>query len=288
MILKEFNPDPSLLDFVQCYRIIHFKFDKVLPLPYKIYPPKPENILHFFLKDSFAIEDSNGKKNWQPAITFIGQRTVITRQFTGSEFLNFQVVFQPTAIFRLTGIPATELTNQKIDAETIFPKNIRLLFEQLKQAKTHVDMLPITDKFIAGMVANVKKETHLLDTVSRLMMQTNGNISLDMLAREACLCSKQFIRKFNERAGLNPKTFSRIIRVTKAMNIRNAYPKLDWLRIAIECGYFDYQHMVKDYKEFTGFSPNEYHLHETKSPEKILGLAEELYQSRLRDYLPIF
>ena len=287
MLLKEFKPGAQIAEFVQCYRIVHFKFDKSTPLPCKIYPPKPENVLHFFLKDGFAVEDNNGRKINLPPIAFFGQRTGITKQFTGSDFFNLQVVFQPAAIFRLTGIPSTALTNQKVDATAIFPGGIRSVYEQLQHAASHQQMLLIADKFIEGLVRQAKKEVHLLDTVSKLMMQTNGNISLDMLAREACLCTKQFNRKFNERAGVNPKTFSRIIRLTKAINIRNAHPHIDWLRIAIEGGYFDYQHLVKDYKDLTGLSPNEYHFHETKSPEKILGLTDDLYRSRIEPYAPI-
>ena len=64
-------------------------------------------------------------------------------------------------------------------------------------------------------------------------------------------------------------------------------PSIDWLRIAIECGYFDYQHLVRDYKDLTGLSPNEYHFHETTSPEKILGLTDDLYRSRMEPYAPI-
>lgn len=56
---------------------------------------------------------------------------------------------------------------------------------------------------------------------------------------------------------------------------------MDWLRIAIECDYFDYQHLVKDYIGFTGITPNEFHVLESKSPERILGLSDEVYHTRI-------
>jgi AraC-like DNA-binding protein len=83
-----------------------------------------------------------------------------------------------------------------------------------------------------------------------------------------------------ERVGTNPKTYLRIVRFNKAYNIRNRYPGLDWLRIAMECDYHDYQHLVRDYIEFTGLRPREFHALERQSPECILGLAEEIYKSR--------
>ena len=78
--------------------------------------------------------------------------------------------------------------------------------------------------------------------------------------------------------------YARIIRFNKAFNIKNRYPGWDWLRIAIECGYHDYQHLVRDYKDFTGVGPADFHLIENKSPERILGLADEIYKSRAAFY----
>jgi len=48
----------------------------------------------------------------------------------------------------------------------------------------------------------------------------------------------------------------------------------------MECDYFDYQHLVKDYKGFTGLTPNEFHLLESGSPERVLELTDEVYRSR--------
>lgn len=72
-----------------------------------------------------------------------------------------------------------------------------------------------------------------------------------------------------------------MIRFNRAFNLKNKYPHKDWLSIAIECGYYDYQHLVKDYKEFTGLNPNEFHLLESQSPERILGLTDNIYRDRV-------
>src|SRR5690606_989121 len=138
------------------------------------------------------------------------------------------------------------------------------------------EMLVKADLFVEKLIMNVKKEAHRLDAVSRLMIQHEANISVDWLAKETNLCIKQFKRKFKERAGVNPKTYVRIIRFNNAYNLRNAHPEWDWLKVAIACNYYDYQHLVKDYYDFTGLNPRQLHLVEGISPESRLGLAKEL------------
>jgi len=283
MILKDFLPNIAFREFISCYRIVHVEFDKTAELPFKAYPPKPEECLLFYLRDREEIEFKNcERKDYQLPVALSGQQTSLMKRYAGKNFLNFQIVFQPTGLFRLTGIPSYELANKYINAEDIFSKNIYFVLEELQEAKTYDEILTIADKFVADLISNFQKETHALDKVSKLMIRHDGNVSIDWLAKETCLCIKQFKRKFNERAGINPKTYARIIRLAKTFNTKNAYPDWDWLKIAIECNYYDYQHLVKDYYDLTGFSPHELHLLERNSPESRLGLEKELYQNRIK------
>ena len=281
MLLKDFLPHPSVQEFVRCYRIVHLHFDAKDSIPTKAYPPKPETVLSFFLKGQFAIQWKNGTKVNQPSVILIGQRTAITTQYTGHELLNFQIVFQPTALFRLTGIPNYELTDKCVDAEFVFAQKSKPVFELLQCAKSYEELLLTGENFVRTLINKARNNFHCLDTVATQMLYNDSNVAMDWLAKEACLCTKQFERNFHERVGVNPKLFARIIRFNKAYNIKNKYPGNDWLRIAIECGYYDYQHLAKDYKEFTGVTPNEFDFLESKSPERTLGLADTLYQTRI-------
>lgn len=282
MLLRDFLPGPVVRDFVQCYRIAHFEFDRNEEVPFKAYPPKPEQCLHFFLRDPLTIEKTGDERCQQPSILFIGQQTSLFKLINGSNLLNVQIVFKPTAVFRLTGIPAYQITNKHVDATSIFSKNIQSVFEQLQLAKDYCELLHIVDHFAQQLVLTARRDILPLDLISGHMMQTKGNVSIDWLAKESCLCTKQFKRKFYERTGVNPKTYARIIRFNKVYNFKNCFPDKDWSCIASECGYFDYQHLAKDYKDFTSVTPPELHLLENKSPENVLGLTKSLYHNRFR------
>ncbi|RDC66254.1 helix-turn-helix domain-containing protein [Adhaeribacter pallidiroseus] len=289
MILQDLTPHPSLTEFVQCYRIVHFDFVQAPEPVFKAYAPRPEVCLHFFLRERELVQLGDGPKvDYNFPVVLAGQQTaVLNRYLMGKNFITFNIAFQPTALFQLTGISAFELTNQYLDAELIFSKNIRLILEQLQNAASYHQMVTIGDRFVTSLVSNARRETHRLDTISRMMIYSGGKASLNWLAGESCLSTKQFTRKFYERTGVNPKTYLRIIRFTKAIHLKNAYPHRDWLRIALECGYFDYQHLVKDYKEFTKHIPNDFHLLENNSPESRLGIASEVYKSRAQASIPV-
>ncbi|QHT72029.1 AraC family transcriptional regulator [Rhodocytophaga rosea] len=64
-------------------------------------------------------------------------------------------------------------------------------------------------------------------------------------------------------------------RFDKTVKLKNAQPDTDWLTIAVQCGYYDYQHLVRDYKDFTGLTPTSYFQLDVKAPESVFGLHEE-------------
>jgi AraC-like DNA-binding protein len=285
MLLRDFLPHPLLREFIQWYRICHFEFGKSEVIPVKSAVPKPENILHFFLRDYWAIQRSYENIYVQPSVVFVGQRTFLVQQHTGYNFLNIQIVFQPTGVFRLTGIPANILSNEHVDGTIIFPKGIPTTLERLQNARGYTEMLAVIEEFSFALVRQSCKNKNSLDIVSQRLIQQGGNVSLDELADDACLSTKQFKRKFYESIGVNPKTYARITRLTKAYNLKNAYPERDWLSIAIECGFCDYQHLVKDYKDFTGTTPNEFLALEGRTPERVLKLTDHLYQERAMPFI---
>jgi len=280
MILNDFLPAPLLREFVQCYRIAHFVFDKAVSGVCKPYPPRPEQCLHFIVRGNERVIFANGTSCAGLPIAIVGQQTSILKRILEKEFLIFQIAFQPGALFKLTGIPAFMFTNQYLDAEAIFRPNIKFLHEQLQESSSYSQMITLINTFLTELVTHARKDFHLLDLVSKHMLQVPQQFSLDVMAKESCLCTKQFKRKFNERVGINPKTFARLSRFIKTYNFKNKFPQRDWSAIAARYDYCDYQHLVKDYKEFSGMKPNELHLEETRSPESVLGLSKYIYNIR--------
>jgi AraC-like DNA-binding protein len=280
MLLKDFLPPKGVGEFVRCYRIVHFKFDKNNMPPSKPYTPRPENCLAFYPHDREKVEYADGSKTIQQVpIALVGQHLGVTNRFVGQPFLVLQIIFQPGALYRLTGVPISNLTNEYLDADYIFSKDIQFVNEQLHFAKSYSEMVTIANDFVIKLAKRKVKDEHPIDKVCQLLLQKEANISLDWLAKEACLSNKQFERNFKDRTGVSPKLFSRLIRFDNAFRLKSAKPKMDWLSVAIDCNYYDYQHLVRDYKDFTGLTPTAFHTLDT--PEGILGMSEGFYEKEL-------
>jgi AraC-like DNA-binding protein len=278
MLLKDFKPTLDVQEFIQLYRIVHLQFEKGQPIPFKAYPPRPEQCLAFYPFDTETIEYKNSASiiKGLPVVLY-GQFSEVTNRFINHDFLVLQVIFNPGALYRLTGMPASAITNQYLDAELLFGTSVRKVNEQLFYAKDYCAMIEVVNQFVRSLIRHTKKDKLLLDDACLLLLNNENSLTLSQLAGQACLSTKQLERKFKERTGVNPKLYERIIRFDRAFRIKNTKPELDWLRIAMACNYHDYQHLAKEYKDFTGLSPTAFHHIEDNAPERMFGLNEGYY-----------
>lgn len=275
MALFEFSPNQILTDYVRTYRVVHFQFKSYMQVACKAYPPKPEHCLTFYPRDCENVEYADsGLKTGKLSAVLFGQQTEVTNRYVGKDFLLFQIVFKPGALYRITGVPSYEITNAYLDAELFFNKEIKQVNNRLNDCKNYPEMVTVVEHFLLQQIKAKLRDAHRMDIVNDLMIKNSAACTVDWLAKESCLSMRQFERVFNERMGVSPKYFTKVARFENAFRMKNKYPDKDWLTIALHCGYYDYQHLVKDYKNITLKTPVEFHYMDLSSPERAFGKVD--------------
>lgn len=276
MLLKNFLPRITLKDYIRRYEIVEFNFDSKIDIPLKPYAPRPETTLCFFPRDPDHVSHFGSNiQTKQPRTLICGQQTLMKMRRPGQNFLLIMVIFQPGVLHRLTGVPMHILTDMYIDAELLLTREIRFVNEKLIECFCYREMVDVVESFFLKLVEKLKKKEKSVDYAASIILQQSSSISIDWLAKEACLSLRQFERKFKEHLGISASRLIRITKFDRTVKMKNAQPEKDWLSIAIECGYYDYQHLVKDYKEFTRLTPTSFIDLDVKAPERIFGLFEE-------------
>lgn len=275
MVLQEFTPSSNLSDYIRTYRLVHFEFKDAPARHCKAYVPRPEHCLSFYPKDFEYVEyTQSGINTGGLRSVLFGQQTEVTNRFVGIDFLVFQVVFKPGALFRMTGIPSNELTNLYLDAETIFSKEIKNINEKLEDCMSYQQMVTVVEAFLLNEIRRKSTDSHRLDRITSALFKAPSLSMVDQLAKDSCLSLRQFERLFKERMGVSPKYFVKNVRFENVYRMKNIHSDLSWLTLALHCGYYDYQHLVKDYKDFTQKTPNEFHQIDLKGPERKFGIAD--------------
>jgi AraC-like DNA-binding protein len=275
-LLQNILPSSCLSEYVRRYEIFRFVFDKNTIPPPKYHAPRPEHCLTFYVRDAqkFSFVGDTPIITYPKAI-INGIHTMPIYRYGNYDFWAIKVVLQPSALYRLTGILQTKLNNTFVDAQALWGKEIRLVNERLNSSDCLTEMLQIIEFFLETLVKKARISFHPIDKTSQLILHKENRLSIDAFAKQSYLSTRQFIRKFEERVGVSAKTFYRIAHFDRAYRLKNQNPNLDWLSVAIESDYYDYQHLVKDYKEFTHLTPALFFEQDKKAPERTFGLFEK-------------
>jgi AraC-like DNA-binding protein len=272
MALHELSPSTMLKEFIRLYRLVDFEFNNNQTIPHKVYPPKPQHCLTFYPKDLEQVEfPESGMRIGNLRTVLNGLQTEVSHRFVGKSFLLFQVVFKPGALFRITGIPSYELTNSYIDAEIVFSKEIKSVNEKLLECKNYHQMVTVIENFLLDEINRKSLDQHRIDKVNNSLFSRDNVPAVDILASESCMSIRHYQRVFKERMGVSPKFFLKVKRFETAYQMKNKYPHLDWLTVAVHCGYYDYQHLVKDFKDLINKTPNEFCQIDLSAPERLFG-----------------
>ena len=273
MIFSYVAPSPALAEFVRSYLIAHFVFGQETPAPLKRYAPKPEQGITFFVRGAPTLVSQTGDEQQAPPVAIFGQQASRCDIRLGSEFLMLRVHFRPGALFRLLRMPLPLFAGEYRDAEPVLGCDIRHVSEQLGGARGYAAMIAALDTWLLRRTRAVQTERHPVDRAAAALTASSGRVPLGRLAEHACLSPRQFNRTFTERLGVGPKVYSRLIRFHRACRFKEAHRGVDWLTVAINFGYTDYQHLVRDFKQFTSATPARWAREDERSPERLLHLS---------------
>ena len=272
MLQQFYQPHPALKEFVNNIMIHHVVVDAAQPLPSFSIPPLPEHCLFFYVRDSTDIEDiASNKRRTQSSSIIVGPNTVRHIITPGRNHLMIKVGFQPGALYRLLGIPMNELlSTEGFDSSDFLGSEMNEVNDKLKDAVSFTDMKTIIENFLLKRSGKLKQALPI-DKVLPLLIKEGGLLKIDRLASDACLSIRQFERVFQQRIGLPPKHFSRLVRFAHAWIIKEQQPGISWIKIAHECGYFDQMHLIRDFQEFAGVNPSQIEAELLKSHTKFFN-----------------
>lgn len=257
MFQQFYQPHPALKEFVNNIMIHEVNFDVANAKSTFPFPPLPEQGLYFYIRDRMGVEyKPTGKKETLSHCIVVGPQLNGMNITLGHHHLLLKVGFQPGGLYRFLGIPMHELLQKEaFDATELLGNEIREINEQLQESISFLQMKNIVESYLLKHIYKLKQILPI-DFVLPLLIKEGGLVKIERLASHACLSLRQFERVFEQRIGLQPKYFSRLVRFAHAWVIKEQHPNISWTNIAYECGYFDQMHLIRDFKEFAGVNPS--------------------------------
>lgn len=246
-------PHPFLQSYIKSYWYLDAPFSN----PGLQTTVMPEHALYFYPKAKVRADYTDKTSTLHTTIICIPNQDLPIMSWNG-HYVMLKVLFHPTGFFRLFGIPMSSFGSRAIETIEVFGSEFKELYERIEESAGFEQMRNLLDSFFLKKAQSPLKDTLAIDVSIQAMLEGKASFSVDDAAQKAYLSTRQFERNFIERVGILPKRFSRIVRFSRAMKLKQEHPQYSWMTIAYECGYHDHMHLLRDFRHFTSKVPSNF------------------------------
>ena len=236
-------PHPELRDWISNYTLT-FPHQNMMAEDYTVIPHGSATLV-------FYIDD---KGNHVDLFGPMSKPTTVGRKANCCEII-FIVEFQPAGLFVLTNIRQKELIDKTVPFETIDMKISKAIVDIIESSVSVLELINNINKlFLLNQNNNCPIELKL---AIRKIIENIGNKSIKDLSSDVSYSERQLNRIFEQYLGLNIKSFSRLVRVNKAIRLMYG-PNNNISDVCDLAGFYDLSHFIHDFKSVCGITPKEY------------------------------
>lgn len=252
---REQRPSPALVEYLECFwfasdsrNLSANKSEKILP----------DNCVEWIFHLGEPFERWTPGKKWktQPRSFIVGELTRYLLVRSTGQSIIMGVRFRPGAAYRFLPTPLDELTDQNIPTGDLWSREGKRLEEAINEAEDDVERQRIVEEFLLRRLSTTTSRPRFEFAVKEIIRH-RGQMRVGEVASEIGLSSRQLEREFRLNAGLAPKAFARIIRFQNLLRLVGERSLREWTALALEGGYADQPHMVREFRDFAGQSPSE-------------------------------
>jgi AraC-like DNA-binding protein len=163
--------------------------------------------------------------------------------------------FQPYGAAAALGIDPARLRNRSQPAAPLLGDLCAELLA-LDLPDQDIDALvPALDRILLARVGFWARPDPLVRAGVIALRATEGEVGIARLAAELGCSPRTLRRRFRNAAGQSPKEFARIVRLLRAARALLPGTTLGWATLAAESGYADQSHLVHEFRDLTGLTP---------------------------------
>ena len=168
------------------------------------------------------------------------------------------VELTPKGLYHLFKLSMHEITNRMVSFEELFGPPGARLQTLVGDAEDPQQKIALLQTALTHLLQQNDKEYALLDHTLDLLAQTHGMMPVQELAAHTGYTRRYLDRLFQEHVGVSPKSLASILRFQEVYQGWMQHQSPTFFSNHWPAYYYDQSHFIKEFKRFTGFTPQHY------------------------------
>lgn len=170
----------------------------------------------------------------------------------------FGVKFRPGGFYPFVKRPISGLTDKSIRLQKVFGIESEALEKRIVSLEDRGEMVGVAETFLRERLPERDETVGLIDRIVGCIMEDRNITRVEELAGRFDVNIRTLQRIFSRYVGVSPKWVIRRYRLHEAADRLAEGEAMNWSDLALELGYFDQAHFIRDFKSIVGVSPAEY------------------------------
>ncbi len=170
----------------------------------------------------------------------------------------FGIKFQPGGFYPFARFPMTALTNRTLPLTDVFGAKSQRFPDTIFALTDERTMVDAANQFLRDRLPKPDETVALINHVVEQISTERTLTRVETVAERVNISPRTLQRLFRQYVGVSPKWVIRHFRLHEATARLDSGDVLDLTRLALDLGYFDQAHFVKDFTAVVGVSPTVY------------------------------
>ena len=257
-LYNQYHPGPLLNNYVECFwelRSIEKPFDSLQ----RLIPGGRIELVFNFGTPLHWLATPNDQGVSTVLAHVLGQRDKLYFANTQGNVNLLGIRFKPGGINAFTELPASAFLNQMVPAIHVFSNSLDECESRLCEVEDTMEKISIIRGMLIKSIKPTGMDWNWVQAAVEKIRSSNQPISIREFCDEKGHYIKRLERAFLKYVGYSPKYYSRIIRFNKALR-QMAMQQKSLTHIAADCNYYDQSHFIKDFIQFSGTTPKQFHI----------------------------
>jgi len=170
----------------------------------------------------------------------------------------FGIKFRPGAFYPFVKTALTKFTDRSYSLQDIFGIADNTLEASILSPEDPQTMQANAENFLRGRLPQYDKNIHEINQIIDYIITHQEITRVDDAVSQLNLNKRTVQRLFSQYVGVSPKWVIKRYRLHEAAERLAEGNVVDWTALALDLGYFDQAHFIKDFKAIVGSTPAEY------------------------------
>ncbi|MEM5479727.1 helix-turn-helix transcriptional regulator [Pseudoalteromonas fuliginea] len=167
------------------------------------------------------------------------------------------VKFETGALKELLPLPIEEYVNREVLAKDIFGLDFVTNLISLYEHENDAEVINYLHDSLLPFVQSITRPKKITQNMVSLVKNNENICTVKQVANYANISSRSVQRYFSEYVGLSPKWLIRKYRLSRVLDELESNT-VSILDIVTRLEYVDQSHLIRDFKEVLGITPNRY------------------------------